>query len=360
MTEAQWIQNGYEMGVIEAEVDNCATFEELYNAWFLMKRNNVKPETLDRIECTYNRHFIIDREFIESACSIMDETYIIDWLTRLIVKMGNITRREFDRIYQVLHGVLVYAHDMGEYGVRLLDWGKIKRYMPQNNILASLEQDTCIPVKDVNTLFKSVLVDKAYMEKNSACLCLMLNFFLGLRLGELSALTWTDIDLNNRVLHVTKTEVKFIERDEDGTRQRMVYVVAPHTKTKQSMRSVPLCDGAVYIISLLKEWHELKGYTSPYLAYDGGQTVLSRSLTRTFAKLCKINELPAYNTHKIRKTYASFLHSSGVPIKLISDLCGHTEVTTTAKYYIRSMSDEQQTIGMLNGVFSKLVDLQKK
>lgn len=360
MTEAQWIKNGYDMGVIEADESNCATFSEVYESWFLMKRNNVKPETLDRIECTYNRHFAVDYGFIESACSKMDEVYLIDWLTKLIVRAGNIAKREFDRIYQILHGVLVYAHDMGEYGVRLIDWGKIKRYMPQNNILPSLNQDECIPLKDVNALFKSVLVNKDYTEKNSACMCLVLNFFLGLRLGELSALTWTDVDLNNRVVHVTKTEVKYIERSEDGKRQQMVYVVAPHTKTKQSMRVVPLCDGAVYILTLLKEWHKLKGYESPYLAYDGGQTILSRSLTRTFAKLCKINDLPAYNTHKIRKTYASFLHSAGVPIKLISDLCGHTEVTTTAKYYIRSMEDEVQTIGLLNGVFNKMVDLQKK
>lgn len=361
MTEKEWIKHGYSMGVVEPEIENHVTFFEMYSAWFDVKVRTIKPESVDRIECTFNRHFLSDVYVLECVVSKMDEIFLIDWLTKHIMSYGKISKREFDRIYAIFHGVLLFAYDMGDCGCKLLDWDKIRRYMPHNNIIQDTHTDTCIPLKDINTLFYSVLVEKSYQCKYSACLCLLLNFYLGLRVGELAALSWSDVDINNRIVNISKTEVKYFERCCNGNKlEGMRYRVVEHTKTQKSMRTVPLCDGAIYILTELRAWHDKCKYESPYLAYDGGGTVLSRSLSRVLTKLCSINGLPHYSTHKIRKTYASFLHSSGVPIKVISDLCGHTEISTTAKYYIRNMNNNNETITMLNTAFSGMVDLKQK
>lgn len=322
MTESEWLKNGYSMGVVEPDEICDLSFSDVFWSWFAMKSGKIQPQSLDRIECTYNRYF----KDMPIACKLVaeiNERYIIDWLTVILIRSGSVTKKEFSRIYQVVRGVMMYSYDLELKGVRLLDWNKIMRYMPTNCIVNTLREDACISRKEIDILFHAVLIDDVYPLKKSACLCLLLNFYLGLRVGELSALTWNDVDFKRRLLNVSKTEVKYFERDENMNRSaHMKYFCKDGTKTLASMRVVPLCNEALYLLQLLKQHHISCNYVDERLAYDGTQTVLSRSLDRTMKKLCQLCEIPLYNTHRIRKTCASYLHDSQIPIKTVSDLLG--------------------------------------
>ena len=360
MTESEWLKHGYSMGVVEPDVFSDETFSNVYWMWFSMKSGKIKPQSLDRIECTYKRYFNNNTISAEPVAR-MDEVYISEWLTRLLVRCGTVTYKEFCRIMGIMRGVMVYARDLELKGVKLIDWDKILRYMPDNRIEHSTSLDVCIPRKDIDALFKAVLDDDVYPLKESACLCLLMNFYLGLRVGELSALTWQDIDYSRRVINISRTEVKYFMRNENMEREdTMTYHEENGTKTLCSTRSVPICDECMYLLHRLKRHHEISGYTDTHLAYDGSQTVLVRSLDRTLRKLCKLCEIPVYNTHKIRKTCASYLHDSRVPIKTISDLLGHTNISTTARFYLRNTLDDEHMVDMVNGAFKNLVDITKK
>ena len=359
MTEKEWLANGYAMGVVEPDIIDTVTFYEMYNQWFMMKSGKVKPETLDRIECTFNRWYVNDVHLQNTLCAKIDEAFMVEWLTTQITSAGNVTKREMDRIYQILHGVLTFAYDMNIKGVKLMDWERVRRYLPTEKLRVQTYNEVRIPSKDIDTLFKAVLVDDIYPLKESACLCLLLNFYLGLRVGELAALTWKDIDFQRKCLNIEKTAVKYFERDEDMARScGMSYHVVYGAKTANSVRTVPLCDEALYILGRLKKHHSEMQYENDFLAYDGSQTVLIRSLDRTLRRLCKLCEIPVYNTHKIRKTYATFLHDSKVPIKTVSMLLGHADVTTTAKFYIKSDYTSDVILGEVSGALKNLVDIK--
>ena len=60
MTEKEWLANGYAMGVVEPDIIDTVTFYDMYNQWFMMKSGKVKPETLDRIACTFIRWKVND------------------------------------------------------------------------------------------------------------------------------------------------------------------------------------------------------------------------------------------------------------------------------------------------------------
>lgn len=180
-----------------------------------------------------------------------------------------------------------------------------------------------------------MLQDDIYPDKRSACLCLLLNFFLGLRIGELASLSFSDFDIDKKVVKIYKTESKYYERDEDGNRcGSMVYRVQDEVKTIYSVRTVPLTTSALYIYELIVKHHNIRGYDSPYLAYDGKDTILTRSLERTLHRLCILCDVKPFNTHLIRKTFASDLHAGGLPTRQISDLLGHSEMSTTERCYI--------------------------
>lgn len=316
----------------------------MYQQWFLMKLKEIRDQSCDRIECTYNKYYA-GTGFIETNVSRIDESLIVRFLSSALISSGSVTLKEFRKIYQIVNNVMVYAKDLGIGGARLLDWELIKRYIPDDRISSAGHQEFAIPKSDIEKMMDLVINQKIYPVKQSGCLCLMLNFFLGLRVGELASLTWRDIDYDRKVIRIYKTEIKAFSRDESGKRNgAMVYRVVEDTKTFYSVREVPLLPEALFILDKLKAHHERCGYTNGYLAYDGNDCVLVRSLDRTLRRLCVLCDVNYFNTHAIRKTFATMLHASGMPTRFVSDLLGHSEIRTTEKNYILTYQDNFNTL----------------
>ncbi len=95
---------------------------------------------------------------------------------------------------------------------------------------------------------------------------------LGTRVGELAVVTWKDIDFTNQVLSITKTEVKYYERDKNGNRiGKIQYKVSDTTKTPAGVREIPLTPRASELLQLLLEHHKNKGWyhEDQFLCYNG-------------------------------------------------------------------------------------------
>lgn len=335
MTDKEWLAIGYQNGIITHLHCDEVTFHASYLQWFKSRLCFVSPQTADRIEVTFNRYYA-GADILEMCISKITEADLIEFVKTCCLK-NNLTYKEYGRIMQICRGTLVYMRDIGRGGCPLFDWDKIKRNVPFDNTKKKGECVHVIPQTSINTLIKEVVQNKIYPLKQSACLCLCLNFYLGLRVGELASLTFEDIDLNRNVVRVCKTAVKCYARTDEGTRDgSMLYGVSPRTKTINGMREVPLLPEARYIIEHIKDHHAKCGYNSPYLAYDGGQTVLTRSLDRTLRRLVTLCDVPPFSTHDIRRNFATTLHYAGVPTRVISDLLGHGEIRTTENCYILS------------------------
>lgn len=340
----EWIDIGVSNGVVDMPEIEEKTFEEVYRQWFRMKMNVIEAQSCNRIEVTYNRYYA-GSWLVTANISALDEAAFVRFLTGVIIGWGNITSKEFGRILQIANNVMVYAKDLSLGGARLLDWEMIKRYIPEGKIVSEYHKDFAVPRSDVEKMMNLVIVQNIYPVKRSACLCLMLNFFLGLRVGELASLTWQDVDLQRKVIRIYKTETKSYDRDEDGNRcGSMVYRVVEDTKTIYSVREIPLLPEAVYILQELRAHHDACRYDNQYLAYDGKGTILVRSLDRTLRKLCRYCSVNYFNTHMIRKTFATMLHASGMPTRYISDLLGHSEMVTTEKNYILTYKDNYNAL----------------
>lgn len=353
----EWIDIGIRSGAVDTPAVDEITFEEAYRKWFLMKMNVIRAQSCDRLEATYNRYYA-GCWLTSVNVSVLDEAAAVRFLTEVIIGRGNITPREFKRVYQIINNVMVYAKDLSLGGARLIDWGMVKRYLPEGKLVPELHQSFAVPRADVEKLIRLVVSENIYPTKRSACLCLVLNFFLGLRIGELAALAWQDVDLEGKVVRVSKTETKSYERDKEGNRLgSMVYRVVEDTKTIYSVREVPLLPEALYILQRLRAHHDSCGYRGRCLAYDGRDTILVRSLDRTLRRLCQYCDVKYFNTHMIRKTFATMLHASGMPTRYISDLLGHSEMGTTERNYILNYKDNYS---ILLGYMQKGLDFKIK
>lgn len=338
MTEFEWLEIGYEKGIIETMDAKKQSFEELYHSWFRMKQECIKPQSLDRIEVTWNKYYK-DTDFVSKSVSDISDMDVSRYLSRIVLS-GQVTEKEMSRIWQIVNNVLIYARDLHYKSVPLHDWERIRRQVPPAKFRkADPGTAEAVNSNDVRKIMEAVERDVYPYHKNCALL-LCMNFYMGLRVGELASLTWSDFDLEKKVVRITKTESKFYNRDERGAKLgTMQYKITDSTKTVYSIREIPLLPEALRYYNQIKENHEKENFHSDYLAFDGQESVYVRCLDRTLRKLCYLVGVPYFSTHVIRKTFATRLHFAGVPTRVISDLLGHSEISTTERAYILNYMD---------------------
>lgn len=150
MTKSEWLDIGYEKNIIDMEEYEEYTFSEAYKEWSLMKINCIKPQSFDRIEVTYQRHYA-NTDFVEKCISKISEEDIINFLTR-IIKAEPISLKEFGRVLQIVRGVLVYFKDIKKGGAILYDWEKIKRYVPMNALDITVKKEFAVSKSDIEKM----------------------------------------------------------------------------------------------------------------------------------------------------------------------------------------------------------------
>lgn len=175
--------------------------------------------------------------------------------------------------------------------------------------------------------------------------CVMIN--TGLRLGEITGLRWSDVDLQKQSICVNHALIYYNNEDQ-GSKYHICNV-----KTEASLRVVPFDLTTKEAFLLEQEYQknnnikclvEIDGYTDfVFLNRFGGvfgQSVLNRALKRI---ICEYNEkqiqgtedvvLPYITCHQLRHTYANILCENKVNPKVIQQLMGHAGIETTLDIY---------------------------
>jgi len=143
----------------------------------------------------------------------------------------------------------------------------------------------------------------------------------GLRIGELLALRWQDIDLQQGLLSVNQTvyEGHFDE-----------------PKTKRSKRRIPLGPQCVEILAALKRT-EATPSTLVFSARNGSPLSRRNLLNRQLKPTAKALRLSGVNWHWFRHAHATLLDSTGAPIGTTQALLGHSSSEITRETYIHSV-----------------------
>ena len=173
-----------------------------------------------------------------------------------------------------------------------------------------------------------------YMYKHGYGIILLLN--TGMRVGELLALKWQNVDLENRQIYICETRGQIIEREETERR----YVTADRsTKTQSSCRYVPINHKALQAL----EYFKALGYNNPYVMANSDTNVVSyRNLHRIMSNVLKRNEIAHGSLHTLRHTFATRLFKNGVDIKVISELLGHSDINITYDIYTHVIQEQKK------------------
>lgn len=161
--------------------------------------------------------------------------------------------------------------------------------------------------------------------------------FYGMRRSEALGMKWDAIDFERNTITIRHT---FTIVDLDGKR---IEVTSDQTKTKSSMRTLPLVPFVKEKLLKLKAEQEEnrrlcgRSYIKDYMGYvcinEIGDIIRPGYITSTFPKLLKEHGMRKERFHDLRHSCASLLLANGVPMKQIQEWLGHSDFSTTANIY---------------------------
>lgn len=170
--------------------------------------------------------------------------------------------------------------------------------------------------------------------KTDKRLGIVLCLYTGLRIGELLALEWSDVDLKRNLLTVSKC---CYDASVNGAYTR----ITDTPKTQSSVRVIPFPRQLSTVLKALKLESR-----SNYVISENGKPIFVRSYQRTFELLLKKLDIPHRGFHSLRHTFATRALECGMDVKTLSEILGHRSATVTLNRYAHSFLEHK--VNMMN------------
>ena len=302
----------------QAETDYAITemtVKELVTEWIYVMTSRIKESTAANYSMKAEKHLI--PAFGEIKCCLLKTKDIYSFIERKL-KEG-LSVRYLSDIMVLFKSIFRYASR--EYHIRNVLDGIIlpKKNKPEIAVLDKAQQ----------------LRLKEYLDKHPSMTSvgISISMYLGLRIGEVCALQWSDIDLEKRILTVRKT----IQRVQCRTGVKRTKLIITEPKSESSKREIPIPD---CLFPLLRQF---KSNSNIYVVSGKNKPVEPRTMQYRFAKLLKNVDLPSFHYHSLRHLFATNCVALGFDVKTLSEILGHSSVEVTLNRYIHSDMDRKRT-----------------
>jgi integrase len=157
----------------------------------------------------------------------------------------------------------------------------------------------------------------------------------GMRIGEVCALTWEDVDTDSGVINVRRT-IQRIYMIEDNIRRTELILDSP--KTKNSIREIPLSKD---LLRILKPFKKIVNPTFFVLTNDAKPTE-PRTYRSYYKNLMRDLKMPELKFHGLRHSFATRCIESNCDYKTVSVLLGHSNISTTLNLYVHPNMEQKK------------------
>lgn len=319
------------------------TVNELFDLWCQLKRG-IKDSTFKNY--IYMYELFVKPNFGKNKITMVKKSDIRRFYNNLadhkILKIATI-----DNVHNVLHQVFQVAVD-----------DDIIRSNPTEGMLKELklshdferEKKKALTIEQ-QELFFDFLLNNPKNHHWYPIFYIMAN--TGMRVGEITGLRWRDIDLDEGIISVNHTLVYYNHRDEKGC-----YFSINTPKTQAGVREIPMTDGVKKAFIMEKEYQNeaeiesvsrVDGYDDFIFVNRYGIVQNQSNLNKAIRRIMRdCNDevlekygvdsnpvlLPHFSCHILRHTFATRLCESGINIKVIQSVLGHSDVSTTMNIYV--------------------------
>lgn len=176
---------------------------------------------------------------------------------------------------------------------------------------------------------------------------LLISLYSGIRIGELCALRWEDVDFKKNCLTINKTIQRVYIKDKDKNISKVI-ITTP--KTKNANREIPINKDFLEILK------KVKSNKNDYILTGNEKYIEPRTYRKHFNKVLDELRIKHFNFHSLRHTFATNCISLGVDYKTVSELLGHANVNITLNLYVHPRySQKKKCIDLVCKVFQEKV-----
>lgn len=315
--------------------DDNPTIAEIFAMWsnWKLTNNKIEKSTYDRIIVLFNKHFLY---FGKKKIKNVIEKEYVDFLEKEITRC-NLTSKSFANLKSLVRGMLKFA--------------KKKNYISFNvdamlsEIDVSDKEFKMIVHEDKAEVFDeeelSILTNYLTENLDAKNQAILLMRITGMRVGEVTALSPTDI--TDDYIFVHRTETRSID---DG---KVNYIIRDFPKTEAGVRFVVIPKDYIWLTKLIRKGSD----EDKYAFMMKGCRITGAAVRDRLIRICNKLEIFRKTPHKLRKTYVSMLLDSGVDTRTIIDQVGHTDINISENYYHRN----RKTIEKKQDILSKVSEL---
>lgn len=289
------------------------TFKELADVWLESIVHNVK-------ESTYANYFMkLEKHILPHFDVIKYERLTVKILNDFVdVKLrSGLSTKYVSDICRVVKSITKFARVKLGYAdkAEILSLPKCEKREHKSLILAQ----------------QNLLI--SYLSKSSSPsdIGILTAAVTGIRIGELCALQWSDIDLEKRIITVKKT----MQRIKNTAGRTATKIVITTPKSKTSEREIPIPDVLYSSLKTMRQSDDCYVLTGKKIYAE------PRTMQYRFKALLKKLGLPQVNFHVLRHMFATRCIAVGADVKTLSEILGHSSVELTLNRYVHSSSERK-------------------
>lgn len=301
--------------------DKGITFQYILNDWLINNRIRYKDSTYTKYK------YIIDKHILPELGK---------------EKIGNL---HISKINGFLDGKMNNKGLKNE-GVLSASYVRTMALIIDSALKYAALEELCVPIKSsikkpvvkkeqVQTLNCSecdCLTQYCYANLNNTNMGILISLNAGLRIGEICALKWSDIDMYSHLLHVNHTMSR-LKNDKDKWKW-----IVETPKTQASIRAIPLSNSLFEALMRIK-----KTAVSDYIVSDYEGFVNPRTYEYRYHAEIRESKVRDVNFHVLRHTFATRCVEGGMDIKTLSEILGHSNVSITLSTYVHSSLELKKT-----------------
>lgn len=215
------------------------------------------------------------------------------------------------------------------------------KYAADEQMCLPLKTDIFMPVVPKKDLPILSLTDQKKLENHLLLgidptrIGVLLSLYTGLRIGEVCALSWEDIDFENNIIHVRHTVSRVKNTNTSSSAKSVLIIDEP--KTESSTRDIPI---ASILQPVLKQI--IANASSKYVISEASDFLSPRTLEYRYHRLLDASGVESINFHALRHTFATRCVEAGMDIKTLSEILGHSDPSITLKIYVHSSIERKR------------------
>ena len=293
-------------------IDLNINFKYVCDEWLNFKRNKIKITTYYGVEKTTKKY--IYKYFYNFKLHDIKIHNLQEWKNTLIKSNLSISRTNL--IISYLKEILTYSNVYYDFDTKIANYLiKIRDDSPIKN--DSLK-DNYWTYEEYNRFITNV-------DDNYYSLIFKFLYYTGVRLGELRALNWNDIDFIKKTLSITKSMSK-------DSFQKGSIIVSP--KTKNSIRTLDLSNNLINeLLAYKEEQQKIYGFNNNWYVFGGFQYLGITTLRNKLNQYIKIANVKKITIHGFRHSHVSLLIDIGCDFKDVAERIGDTIKMVQETYY---------------------------